>query len=565
MLYTFQTNPHTLVNDEVEDPAASMFRMRPINRNVGSDSAFKTARDWLDECGNHVDDSHQLCPLVKDIVFTPTRLLEICKVGREYSAHLRTTNGDSIRYACLSYCWGGDQPVKTTKATIVSRHIGITFSTLPQTLQEAIISSFKIGVSHIWIDCLCIVQDDKEDLAAELIKMPEIYKNAYVTISASSASNCREGFLSPRYPSTEDLTLQYECPDGQIGNIYMFEERIGNKDDPIRTRAWCLQERILSPRLLDFSSQQLQWKCNSLNRFDGGYASYTQNNLLGRVHTDDVKHAIMEIWSENVDQYAKCSLSFPADKLVAIGAMASHIGDALKMTYLAGLWREVLPEQLLWHNRNEPAARLQEYRAPSWSWASIDAPVVFRRYWMSYPDMGRFTIEILETSVQLLSAEHLYGPVLSAKLVLEGRLVKALWYVNRRDCIAVDTRPLAVLPRFRKEIGRVANKFFGWNSQSNIDKSSTPENTEYEEVTIGMSVDALESDWDFEDPDFAVEAHCLLVKSHSESGSAEGIILIRARSGQEDHYTRAGLFWFFKDGVLPDLFRLAKDRIITIL
>jgi hypothetical protein len=63
-----------------------------------------------------------------------------------------------LQYSCLSYCWGGAQPMITTKATLHHHMEGINFSSLPKTLRDAVIVTYQIGLSQIWIDSLCIVQ-----------------------------------------------------------------------------------------------------------------------------------------------------------------------------------------------------------------------------------------------------------------------------------------------------------------------------------------------------------------------------------------------------------------------
>lgn len=86
----------------------------------------------------------------------------------------QTVPNEGLPYSCLSYCWGGDQPVKTTKATLDDRIQGIDYASFLQTLQDAIRCSLQLNIPYIWIDCLCIIQDDEDDLVTELPQMPNI-------------------------------------------------------------------------------------------------------------------------------------------------------------------------------------------------------------------------------------------------------------------------------------------------------------------------------------------------------------------------------------------------------
>ncbi|ORY09167.1 heterokaryon incompatibility protein-domain-containing protein, partial [Clohesyomyces aquaticus] len=327
-------------------------------------------------------------------------------------------------YSCLSYCWGGDQPVKTTKITLHDHLSSISFFSLPRTLQDAIYVSDRLGIPMIWIDCLCIIQGDSDDLAVELARMPEIYKNAYVTISASSASTCYEGFLMSRNLAAiiqcPDLSLQYECAPGSVGNISLFQEVNTIEEDPIHKRAWTLQEKRISPRFLDFSTQQLQWICKSRVYSDGGYApkfldsSAREVALVPQGH-EAICNAIFADWATVVDDYTKRTLSFPGDKLVAIAAMASETGSLLGPTYLAGLWHEHLAAQLLWRVWDDKkSARPEQYRAPSWSWASIDGWIMPEREFSE----ERVAIEIIDCTTTPVDARVPYGAIKSASLTV---------------------------------------------------------------------------------------------------------------------------------------------------
>jgi Heterokaryon incompatibility protein (HET) len=63
----------------------------------------------------------------------------------------------------------------------------------PKTLSDAIKVCREIGMRYIWIDALCIVQDDPKDKAREIGQMGRIYKDATLTIMAASAKTVHEG------------------------------------------------------------------------------------------------------------------------------------------------------------------------------------------------------------------------------------------------------------------------------------------------------------------------------------------------------------------------------------
>ena len=115
-------------------------------------------------------------------------------------------------YAALSYCWGDIAPkFKLTTECIDEACSGIFIKRLPRTLQDAILIARTMEIPYIWIDSLCIIQDDEEDKKRELPKMVDIYSGAAVVISAAVSKTCEDGFLQPRDMSSL-LKFDYNLP-----------------------------------------------------------------------------------------------------------------------------------------------------------------------------------------------------------------------------------------------------------------------------------------------------------------------------------------------------------------
>jgi hypothetical protein len=125
---------------------------------------------------------------------------------------------------------------------------GIPWSTLSKTFREASILTRELGIGYIWIDSLCIVQDDVEDWAREASHMAEIFLHPYLTIGATGAKNGAGGLLNRN--KIHRITKTHEGVDYTvyIRNLVDHELRTQrNKDDPfpswtelgIRNRAWC--------------------------------------------------------------------------------------------------------------------------------------------------------------------------------------------------------------------------------------------------------------------------------------------------------------------------------------
>ncbi|KAH7111152.1 heterokaryon incompatibility, partial [Dactylonectria estremocensis] len=80
-------------------------------------------------------------------------------------------------YVALSYCWGSDlSGVVTTLSSNVEPHLqGIAVNSLPQIIQDAVRVYRELGLRYLWVDSLCIIQDDRKDWAQEVDRMRKVY------------------------------------------------------------------------------------------------------------------------------------------------------------------------------------------------------------------------------------------------------------------------------------------------------------------------------------------------------------------------------------------------------
>ena len=201
----------------------------------------------------------------------PTRLIHVGSDFQAPSLYISPVGAKGI-YAALSYCWGlVKQPVMLTRARLESAAHEYLLDELPATLRDVIIICRRLGFEYVWIDALCIVQDsiDAEDWIRESANMENIYGGAALTIAASAAKSTADGILSASLPPFElNCALPYNLGDGQIGTVYVIPYKMAGSPfvskvdpEPLERRAWCLQERLLSPRVLKFERHQAAWDC----------------------------------------------------------------------------------------------------------------------------------------------------------------------------------------------------------------------------------------------------------------------------------------------------------------
>jgi hypothetical protein len=337
-----------------------------------------------------------------------------------------TEEGETGNFAALSYCWGGEPPIRSTVATAQDFTDGIRFSKFPKTLQDAMTVASKLNIRFIWIDCICIIQDDPEDVSREIAKMPQIFQEAYVTISASSAKSVNEGFLQPRRSEPgARIKLPYKIPNRGLGSVLLEEPRqYTPAKDPISLRAWTLQEHILSPRILDFGCKDLWWVCQTVKRCEDG-EPMTKNIQI------EIPFSLGS-WRSTLHDYTRRFLTFSGDKLPAISGVAAEYGNIFQSEYLAGLWQFALPSDLLWSAARSDISRPTVQRAPSWSWAAVDGEISHKWIPTSFRDPAT-VLDCRATPVSLSAPYGAINPTLSAYLKVQGFMKQFRWDKTKQN------------------------------------------------------------------------------------------------------------------------------------
>jgi hypothetical protein len=216
-------------------------------------------KEWIRAC----DTTHEMCQRnsTQEPPTMPTRLVQvddpICLVA--------TSSITSSRYAALSHCWGvlnDSEKFCTYKSNIKQLQELINVESLPRTFRDAVTVTRGLGLKYIWIDSLCIIQDDTDDWENESTKMEQVFSAAFLTISASSARSSLEGFLADRPPRpcvrvpTKNAGVIYACK--AIDDFY-HDVELGE----LNKRGWVLQERALSRRSICFTSTQVYMECGA--------------------------------------------------------------------------------------------------------------------------------------------------------------------------------------------------------------------------------------------------------------------------------------------------------------
>ncbi|KAF1847837.1 HET-domain-containing protein, partial [Cucurbitaria berberidis CBS 394.84] len=293
----------------------------------------------------------------------PTRVLRISGNIEAPSVKLVVTGGMKGRYCALSHCWGSadKRPLMTTRANLQHHLVEILFDQLPKTFQDAVMLVRGIGIEFLWIDSLCIIQDDAQEWQSEAGNMGAIYSDAALVIAAAGSRNSTEGLLVTERPQPVVLKAPYVLDDVAKGsfNVAMLPKGdIDPEDGSLRKRAWAFQEWYLAEKTIFFMPGGITWKCNKTELSERGS------------HTELYFHE-RSSWIHLLLKYSEKSLTYPSDRLHALRGIASHIGKTRpdKYRFEYGVWEDHLFEQLLWKKENlDGEADL--LHLPTWSWAS---------------------------------------------------------------------------------------------------------------------------------------------------------------------------------------------------
>ncbi|KAG1726720.1 heterokaryon incompatibility protein-domain-containing protein [Suillus paluster] len=368
----------------------------------------------------------------------PTRVIDC---SNPEQPRLVLTKGMQGFYTALSYVWGEPQPHSLCTTNLSTYLESIDVLLLPKTIIDAIVCTHNLNLRYLWADTLCILQDSDEDKQCEIPQMCDIYQGAYVTIIAASSQKVSEGFLHNRKRPIETL-LPFWCPDGKLGTISVDDtESADPSKEPVNRRAWCFQERLLSPRTLVYASHTLQYQCQAAMNDIGDIWNYLPSKELGELRLPDVMMsripygtlssddvpALLAAWEGVLSDYTQRAVSHPSDRLVAISGIAQLFqhrwGNSNR--YIAGLWERNLSADLLWYRHSPSYGSLVtgHYLAPSWSWAATIGWVVAG----SNKKVGNIIWNVQSCEAIPVSDNHPLGQVKGGRLIVRAIVRDVTW------------------------------------------------------------------------------------------------------------------------------------------
>ena len=412
--------------------------------------------------------SHKLCRrLVRSPKWCPTRLLDIgFENGPSWKLQIASID---IRapppYMTLSYTWGFTPSLKLTRTNINELRRGSLVKDLPQTFQDMIIVARRFSIRYIWIDALCIIQDDKQDWEIEASLMQDVYVNSACNVAAAASVNPHGGLFRSRHASDIQQGLIWSNAFGSEGQFYrIIDEGYWDRqlsDTILHQRGWALQERLLASRTLHFTKHQIFWECflhqkceaypNRLPEFVNVKAPKPVFKEQGAsLERSWCKSFNIQLWKNIVKIYTKCALTMPNDKLVALSGLAKLYHEATGDEYIAGLWKSHILECLNWYVVTPIRRGSYEYRAPSWSWAATDGAVSFDNLCLPH------LVLVLDMKIARSTLDPT-GQVYSGFIDLEAVVIPATYSktgsYHHQCCLIIGNQPLNSCNVFRDNFG----------------------------------------------------------------------------------------------------------------
>lgn len=399
-----------------------------------------------------------------------------------------------VDYTALSYVWGDPSQFKTTSYTLHSALTGLPVELLPATIQDAIRVTREIGLDYIWVDSICIIQDDEEDMVEQIAQMAQIFEGSCVTIAATEALRSSDGFLESINPFRLlcKVTLTTSTASKQPIALGSFHRHDPGKE-PLMRRAWTLQETLLSRRIISFEWGHVHWYCaDDCTDTCGSHAAQTvlrlhagidpgQEAITGitsptriqpksrlpfyRIRTLQENRGDDQIginWKRFVFKYSRRQLTFHSDKLRAISAAAEVFGRSGALgRYFAGMWEKDLLLQLGWqahpHLQQPPCKNVS---VPSWSWASSSGLIEWTIFWITNLRLN-ISCQVISAEVDLVSPHAPFGDVSGGRLKLKGRLKTAYWAGDPINRLYEDTS-------MQKEVGQAVRWDQGTQSSDSL-------------------------------------------------------------------------------------------------
>ena len=389
---------------------------RPIDAMVfgGRRRPLLLDLDWVKEWMRICKSDHAGACEKGDIDSGPkTSKVRFVDVVQRCVATIEQVRLSEHEYMALSYVWGGPQKVALVRSNQaqLAEAGSLAAGSLPQTIEDSMLLAKSLGFRHLWIDALCIVQDDNGDKMVQIGQMSRIYGFSSLTVIAATAKNANGGLPGLR-PGTRSLEQQEiviypkltdhdagksPAPLSLMTTLYpLFNQNEHYLEHtPWNDRGWRMQERVMSRRVLVFMPDQVHWICrestfceesyfeNDAIRFNRFHAAAMEPTLSRSFRNffeaDDEELRFWTTFNNLVASYTRRNFTYPGDVFDGFLCILEGLSTLAKSEFSWGLPRSHFEQGMLWTSFNGSTRRTEtstlpmtslqvRISFPSWSW-----------------------------------------------------------------------------------------------------------------------------------------------------------------------------------------------------
>ena len=558
-----------------DDPAAKYITARPVRTDVDSELAKTQIRDWFEDCKGH-----DCCDSLPRDSPLPTRVIEVHPAEQDCPRILESRGMNGV-YATLSYVRTKEDLPMLTTSNYDQLTTGLDMNSLPPTIRDAIETARTLSIPYLWIDALCVLQDVKEEKDRQVSQMSSIFFSSALTIVAAAAEGVNQSFVYPRVHNERLHTIPVRLGPGSFGTMSINELDAATYEDisePIFKAPGVVQEHVMSNRILTYTTNTMMWRCNNGTKNFGDSLYFP--HFLGNGYNEDNEKYSLNMYSLSLSEEEACAnpdkalsswlrlvtaSSFAttmsaSDKLNSLAGVASipSFAHALGPGYYAGMWEYNLARQLTWSTSSWHQTlaegdtftfhRPKTYRAPSWSWASVEGGMINFDFYYDEEDeeLPRIICDILDCSTKPgLPELNPFGEILSGELKLQGPTRLAWFNPSTSNVLILPESTSAIATAFGTEKSVTTyEKAFKTHTEEFMAAHPDEDIAEDPELFDGTDYRNVRGTCDETDFQGPVLVLCVGISlSNGWNGGVGGLLLVKnTASNGSDQFRRIGIF-----------------------
>nr|XP_024393156.1 uncharacterized protein LOC112290744 [Physcomitrium patens] len=375
-----------LLSRQDENEASKALRTRRVKQHQAE---LTHNNNWVSTCNSRHKDCHHLWPRssFEELRFRVIDVQDRCIVPVS----------KNCEYVALSYMWGTTPMLLTLKSNIemssLPQGLDKGPSPLPRTISDAMELVGDIGQRYLWVDALCIIQNDKKDQEHQIRNMDLVYGFASFTIIAADGDGADAGLVGVKDVSRNIVQdIEEVEPDLHLAVSLSGFGTLQRARSKWNTRAWTFQAALLSRRMVIFFGGEMTWECReavwtedlhissgTIGSFIAPHYSNHMTPLLERRLAASkanpsayassfaaMNHDNLTMHENAVREYTARQMTYLSDMLNAFAGLAKIFETPLATGFSQGLPKNRLDTALLW---TPEQALTRRPGFASWSWA----------------------------------------------------------------------------------------------------------------------------------------------------------------------------------------------------